>query len=405
VCRVLAWRCARARSLSGVSLPVRLGHADARRHAALVFALGAENISVVMAVSPATLVLLGETVRDQAESLLADVETGSLANAPNLDSAWRRRLESRLPALPERARRLREQMKADGGLCPATAWPRLAAIATWQGGSAPFYGARLPELWGDAPQRCLGLRASEGTFTIPTADRSASGVLGVTGHVVEFLPGEDAPRLDSTTLLPSELEIGKRYRMVITTSGGLYRYDLGDVVEATGFRERTPELAFLHRAGAVLSIAGEKVTEDQVTAAMRLPALDFPRLAGFTVTLEQTSPPRYILAVEWRGAPSSEPLPGELRRSLAAVLAAFDQNLSAANLEYAAKRADGRLAFPRLLLVAGGTYAARRARLLAEGRSEGQLKPLHLTPPAGLGRAPVAGCPFFDHAHVIATIG
>ncbi len=390
-------------------LPVRLRHAvpyevfgipdyESRYHAILVFALQGP-LSIATSVNPSTLVLLATRLQERAEALLDDLAAGRLAHAPALADRDRAPIERRLRPQPERARILRQRLRTDGVLLPRTVWPELTVLNTWQGGSAPFYLGQVEAAWGSVPRRCLGLRASEGTFSIPLQDNTPAGVLAVGGPVMEFLPADQDVTANARTLLAHELETGQRYRLLVTTSGGFYRYDLGDIVEVTGMRGRTPEVAFCHRAGSVLSITGEKVTEDQVVGVMHAAEKDFPGLAGFTVTLELVQPPRYVLAVEW--APRA---PAADDRRNAALLGRFDQALAATNEEYEQKRTSGRLAAPRLALLEPGSYARRRAALVAEGRPDAQLKPPHLVRPAKPGPVPVAGGPFFDRVHVIRMV-
>ncbi len=366
--------------------------AGARYHAILAFALARPDVTVATSVNPSTLVLLAEILTERGEALLADLERGELTH-PALRPEERAALAGRLRVSPERVRVLRERLKADGRLTPATVWPELTLINCWHGGNAPFYLRRLAPAWGQTPRRCLGLRASEGTFSIPLADGTDAGVLAVGGHFLEFLPAEAECRPESRTLLAHELERGRLYRLIITTSAGLLRYDLADLVEVTGFRDRTPEVAFRRKAGGVLSLTGEKVTEDQVVAVLYGLSGGFPPLAGFTVTLELTAAPRYVLAVE-PGAGWSE---AELRR----LALEFDRALRAANEEYDGKRASLRLGAPLLLELAPGAYRAHRAALAAAGRPDGQIKPPHLIQLAGEGPAPRPECPFFSRVTVV----
>ncbi len=371
---------------------------DARYHAILVFALGGD-LSNVTSVNPSTLVLLASRMRDRAEALLDDVAAGRLSHAGTKDLPGLQDLEGLLRPQPERARQLHERRQVDGCLLPRNAWPDLGAIVTWQGGSAPFYLAQLDQLWGAKPRRCLGLRASEGTLSIPLQDQTPSGVLATGGHFLEFVEEGTVVEPGTQTLLAHELEVGRRYRTLITTSGGFYRYDLADIVEVTGFSENTPEIAFLHKAGNVLSITGEKVTEDQVVTVMQRISKDFPPLGGFTVTLELIDAPRLVLAVEI--APGG---PEETRPDLRGLLQRFDNDLKAANEEYAGKRASERLGPPRLLQLASGSYALHRMAMVGAGQPDGQIKPPHLVQPHGPGAAPVAGCPFFDRVTVVDSI-
>ena len=60
------------------------------------------------------------------------------------------------------------------------------------------------------------------------------------------------------TLLPTDVKVGERYRTLVTNYTGLYRYDIGDVVEVVGFYHQTPILVFRHRQGGLLSSTSEK---------------------------------------------------------------------------------------------------------------------------------------------------
>ncbi|MBN2711948.1 MAG: GH3 auxin-responsive promoter family protein, partial [Planctomycetes bacterium] len=172
---------------------------SARYHAVLLFCLG-EKLYNVTSVNPSTLVILAHTLRDRAASLLDDLARGSLDGAGDIEAERKRRLELLLRPNPARARMLEEILKRKGELLPKDVWPDLQAMVTWQGGSAPFYLSQLDGLWGKVPRRCLGLRASEGTFSIPLRDNDPSGVIAVNGHIMEFTEEHEDVRADSPTL-------------------------------------------------------------------------------------------------------------------------------------------------------------------------------------------------------------
>ncbi len=370
-----------------------IGNCASKYHCALVFALGS-NLRVVNSVNPSSLVLLAGVLGDTIEGLLDDLSAGEFNNAPGLSQVERLRLSKLLKPQPKRARQLREIFHNQGAIRPLDIWPEISVINTWQGGNAPFYLSKLRELWGEVPMRCLGLRATEGMFSIPLEDNSSSGVLAVCSHFLEFIEGEEEPAPNAKTLLAHQLEIGKRYRLIITTSNGLYRYDLADIVEVTGYNGRTPEVAFLHKAGGVLSLTGEKVCEDQVVEVMA--RIDKYNFAGFTVTLEMTENPRYVLALESGDDITEDELVETGLR--------FDRELAKVNVEYAAKRESGRLDEPVVLLLAKGSYRKYRTHLINLGRPDGQVKPPHMLRPPGVGLSPVKGCPFFDVVEVVDRI-
>ncbi len=384
-----------------------LPDAEERWFTLLLFALAEENLRVVTSVNPSTLVSLAERMARDAERLIERIGRGHPARGQADAPAGARALAAAFRPNPGRAARLREIARADGRLTPAAAWPGLEMILTWQGGASSFYLPHVAALWGGVAMRCLGLRASEGTFSIPLRNRDPGGVLAVGGHVMEFVPeaaGDPAP--GAPTLLAGQLEEGGLYRLVITTSGGFYRYDMGDLLRVTGFRGRTPEVAFERRAGSVLSATGEKLTEDQVVGAMDAAAANGPLLNGFTVTWElEGGVARYVAALECAGGEELLRARGKLLREMVrTLLAVFDDELMRRNCEYRAKREDGRIAFPRAVLLRGGSYERWRTRAAAEGKPENQIKQPVMVAPPGPGRMPVKGCRVFDGMEIAAEL-
>ena len=92
-----------------------------------------------------------------------------------------------------------------------------------------------------APVRDIGLVASEGRMTIPLADGTPSGVLDIQSHYFEFVPEEESDSVRPTVLSADEVEVGCRYFILLTTSYGLYRYNICDLVQVTGFHNAYPE--------------------------------------------------------------------------------------------------------------------------------------------------------------------
>ena len=68
--------------------------------------------------------------------------------------------------------------------------------------------------------------------------------------------------------LAHQVELGGRYRIVLTTAGGLYRYGLGDEVEIVGRSGQCPLLRFVGRGDRVSDMVGEKLAESHVRLAL-----------------------------------------------------------------------------------------------------------------------------------------
>jgi hypothetical protein len=158
----------------------------------------------------------------------------------------------------------------------------------------------------------------------------------------------------------------------LTTSAGLYRYDINDLVRVVDFYRRTPVIQFVRKGEGISSITGEKLTEAQVTAAL----LEVVERHGFdldhvTACVEWGEPPCYALYCEPAG-----PWPEDRCRQF---LGAVDRALAVRNIEYEAKRTSRRLGLPVLKLVAPGSFTALRQQRVAAGAPEAQVKVPHLS--------------------------
>lgn len=160
-----------------------------------------------------------------------------------------------------------------GRLDTARLWPRLDTISCWADGTSAPYARRLGELCPHAAIEAKGLFATEAAMTLPWG-ASRGCVPALASTFLEFVGGCGATRL------AHQLISGECYRIVITTPGGLYRYDIGDVVRCTGYVSRSPVLVFEGRASLSSDLVGEKLDDvfaTSVLAALRIPAVLHPR--------------------------------------------------------------------------------------------------------------------------------
>ncbi|XVE53033.1 hypothetical protein DITRI_Ditri02bG0172600 [Diplodiscus trichospermus] len=64
-----------------------------------------------------------------------------------------------------------------------------------------------------------------------------------------------------------DVKLGQCYEIVVTTSSGLYRYKIGDILMVTSFHNNAPHFRFVGRQGVLLSIASETTGEDGLLKA------------------------------------------------------------------------------------------------------------------------------------------
>lgn len=355
-----------ARAALRLLLPVppevaRLGSLDDCRYATLRYLAADPRLALISVWSPSFLTLLLELGRAHAERLADDVASGAL----RLPSGAPHALPLVPPADPARAAAVRA---AFGGerLALERLWPRLTLVSCW----TDAYAARLlPDLLARLPASVevqpKGLLATEGVVSFPLLDQEGA-VLAVASHLLELQPADDPA---AAPLLPHQVERGGRYLPILSTSGGLYRYRLGDEVEVVGWSWRTPRVRFVGRVDGVSDLAGEKLAPGRVAQALE-EALAAERLTASFALLAplEGSPPRYALFVEPAGAAAPD--------ALARLAAALERRLLEDH-PYALCRELGQLGPIAVRPVQGGA-ARYEAALVARGQRAGDIKPAAL---------------------------
>ena len=172
-------------------------------------------------------------------------------------------------------------------------WPRLAVISCWMDGASERYAAVLAERFPTVRFVPKGLLATEGVVSLSygVAERCP---LALDSHFLEFR------REGGGVVLADELERGERYQPLLSTGGGLYRYALGDVVEAVEPVDGLTCVRFVGRADARCDLVGEKLDESLVATALH--DATSGRAAAMLVPDERGDVPRYALLIE-RAAP------------------------------------------------------------------------------------------------------
>ena len=333
----------------------------------------AAPISFIATPNPSTLIRLADVVDGEKERLIRAIHDGTVGVAlPNEAIAP---LADSLKPARDRARELQVLADRHGRLRPRDCWPDLSLIGCWLGGSVGTQARKVTDHYGQVSLRDLGYMASEGHFSVPFQDGTPSGLPALKTTYFEFIPEEMTDQVNPETVPLEDLEVGKRYSIVITTSSGLYRYDINDVIEVTESYKRTPVIAFVRKGGDMFSITGEKLHLNHILAAFEeLCAHCHLTLDHYRVVpdLEDSC---YAVFVELARDMPPEAITGEVVKEL-------DQILARHNLEYAEKRASKRLGAPRLHVVRQGWAKAEQTRFTRLGQSDVQFKWKILCPEA-----------------------
>ena len=305
-----------------------------KRDAAVRFAITDPWVGMLVTANPSTLLQMAEYAAENSESLIRDIHDGTISRAE--DPSDRAILKKRVRAMRRRARELERIAEEHGCLRLSECWSQLQALGVWSGGSAGAYIPQLKRTFGDLPVRDHGLHASEGRMTLPISDNTSSGLLEVETHFFEFIPTEEADSASPAVLEAHELQEGHEYLILLTTSSGLYRYNIRDVVRCTGFYGATPLLEFRHKGAHISSITGEKIAESQVVEAVRTACAETAvAVEQYTLTSRWGQPPGYTLFIR-----TTNDVSGEHTQCLAE---AVDKHLRNGNIEYREKRETDRL--------------------------------------------------------------
>jgi hypothetical protein len=333
----------------------RLPDIESCRHATLRYLLADEHLALISVWNPSFLVLLLEHARAHREKLARDIERGTISLSPDVQ-----RSSGLTPtrADPARGRVVREALES---LDLERLWPKLTLVSCWTDAAASL---ALPALARLLPPRVTiqgkGLLATEGVVSIPVPGVEAA-VLAVGSHLLELAPADDpkAPAIPC-----ARAEVGGRYRPILTTGSGLYRYDLGDIIEVVGRFRGTHRIRFVGRADGVSDLRGEKLSPARVGEVLAR------ALAAHRIE------PRFVMLA---------PIPGE-SPSYALLIDADARGLElrgmAAEVEdalreghgYEHARALGQLEELRLVRVRDGTSRYEQA-LVARGAKAGNVKP------------------------------
>lgn len=327
-----------------------------------------QNVTAFLACNPSSLILLADQLKEHSMDLIADIYDGRIKTSYLPPKQLRDNFDKFFKPNKKRAIELERIIERDSILLPKSVWPQTRVISCWKGGPMSFYLEKLPEYYGDCPIRDFGYMASEGRGSIPVSDNGAGGVLAITSHFFEFVAEDDMDSLNPCYLTVGDLKVGGRYYIFFTTNAGLYRYNIHDLIEVTGFYGNTPVIEFVRKGLGISSITGEKITEEQVLTAFRQVTnqLNLDTINHFTTEVKLSLPPYYVCFVELESR-----LPHSVEEAFVRL---FDQSLRGQNPEYEEKRSSNRLAMPRLEVLPAGTYKSLRQQRVAEGAPEAQVK-------------------------------
>ena len=346
------------------------------RYITLLFLLRQPTLRLISIWNPTFLSLLLAPLSKWWRALIKDIANGTLSPPSSLDSDLRQALLRRLPPDPHRASILASIQPDD---CQAI-WPHLSLISCWMDGPAAPYAEALRTKFPNIFFQGKGLIVTEAFVSFPMIGVRGS-VLAATSHFFEFLP-VDAQTLSPSSMQPRlahQLEKGQAYSVVVTTGGGLYRYNLHDVVKVVNHFAQAPCLQFLGKGDKVSDWFGEKLHEQFVANVLE----DLFCEHGLSPIFAMLAPDdnqkdfHYTLYLE---LPSNQ----RARDGLADLALNLDQKLRR-NFHYDYCRKLGQLADLEIFWIDQGAMEAYLHACQVQGQRLGDIKPSPLQKTTGWG--------------------
>ncbi|MFH1463007.1 MAG: GH3 auxin-responsive promoter family protein [Pseudomonadota bacterium] len=355
---------------SAPSAVIEIEDYEAKVYTTMRFAI-ASDVTCVFTGNPATVVNLVTMADSRRDDIIRDIREGTLKADLPIPEKIRAECEAMLSPAPALADRLQAMVEAHGALRPREYWPNLRLLHTWTNGNCALVVPKLEPWFGDVPVLDFGFIASEITATDLIDPATGGSILQVRNAFYEFKREEQIDDPEAPFLLAHELEVGGRYYIYVTTFGGLYRYDMNDVIDVVGHFHQAPIVRFLYKGKGVTSLQGEKLSEAQLMQAVARASKETGLKHDFYVAWANAPEARYDLYIEF--------VPPIGKEDQARFSAAVDAALHEVNVEWEAKRHSKRLDPPNIIPLREKAFLGYCRLRLAEGALAGQLKWLHLT--------------------------
>lgn len=326
-----------------------------------------QNVSLLITANPSTIIELQKNVDQYLDDYIDDIEHGTLSAKMNIEPENRAALEKCYKPNPARAAELRALKEKYGRLLPKHYWPNLQSLTTWHCGNTSVYKDKYKDFF---PEQTLdqefGYFSSECRAGL-VMDGGDDTVLFPHNHYFEFVAEEEMESPAPKFLQLSQLQKGKRYIVYITTFGGLYRYNMNDLVECSGSYKTIPTIRFIQKINGIVSMTGEKLSERQFIDAVKEIEKELGESVNFFVGFADLNESAYKIYLEFQNQSVGQDLCDKFA-------AAVDQKLMAENVEYKAKRDSFRVKEPKGILLVENSFEKYKAAMIAKGARDGQFK-------------------------------
>jgi hypothetical protein len=327
-----------------------------------------QDITLIITANPSTLVEMQSNANDFFDEYVEDIENGTLSRRFPIPDEIRTLLEKRIKPNPKRAEELRQLKVRYGTVLPKHYWPRMQIVNVWMCGNTTVY---LEKVRNSFPEHTVfhefGYFSTECKVGLVLKSNTLDTV--PCGHMTyfEFIHESETEQKNPKVYRLWELKKGERYCPLVTTSAGLYRYNMTDLVEITGFYNQYPLIKFVQKVNGTISLTGEKLCERQFIDAVHSCSREMGLPLGFFVGFANPEKSNYRFYYEFADQTISMPRAEEFTK-------AVDIRLQEYNTEYESKRSSNRVKAPDTSLLVKDSFEQFKAACIEKGYRDGQFK-------------------------------
>jgi hypothetical protein len=207
-------------------------------------------------------------------------------------------------------------------------WPKLQMTSTWTSSVCSLSIPKFQAVTGNVPTADGLYSATEGWVCVQTDFIRKGSIYHPDGCILEFIP-IDKEIIKENLIKPWQLEVGNQYEVFFTNKMGLIRYRIGDILECTGFFEKSPVIQFVQKSSSSISLGIIRLTESELIEVTR------DILPSNTRFFYSSSPSGNSLSINIFQKDI------ERIQEYNTIAKRIDDKLINANIEYASKRKDG----------------------------------------------------------------
>ena len=323
---------------------------------------------LIISANSSTLIEMQKNANEFFDDYCDDIEHGTVSKKVPIPDDIRAALEAYTKPSPARAAELRELKKQYGTVMPKHYWPNLQMVNVWFCGNTKLYFDKITDFF---PPNCAFHEFSYIASECRAGVVLKSGVPETTTfcHKIyfEFIHESDIENPNPKIYQAHEVKTGERYSILITTSGGLYRYNMNDLMEIAGFYNQFPQIKFIQKINGTISLTGEKLHERQFIEAVHEVEKKLGKHLNFYVGFAEPEKSSYKFYYEFTDQSVS-------LADAQAFTVELDRVLQGYNLEYREKRGSDRVKMPETALLGPDSFERFKAISIAQGSRDGQFK-------------------------------